>query len=122
LTGYRYKSIIDKDIFGEVDTNKLRTQKPVSGIPPKQNQPTSAQLQKLRKIKPDIGIPVDRGNALSLNLQEGQWVDHPRFGRGVVKSLEGLGNDMKADIDFEHGGAKKLLLRFAQLTKLDNHG
>lgn len=122
LTGYRYKSIIDKDIFGEVDTSKLRTQKPVSGIPPKQNQPTSAQLQKLRKIKPDIGIPVDRGNALSLNLQEGQWVDHPRFGRGVVKSLEGLGNDMKADIDFEHGGAKKLLLRFAQLTKLDNHG
>jgi len=33
-----------------------------------------------------------------------------------------LGNDKKADIDFEHGGAKKLLLRFAQLTKIDNHG
>jgi len=122
LTGYRYKSIIDKDIFGEVDTSKLRTQKPVSGIPPKQNQPTSAQLQKLRKIKPDIGIPVDRGNALSLDLQKGDWVDHPRFGRGVVKSLEGLGNDLKADIDFEHGGSKKLLLRFAQLTKIDHHG
>ena len=122
LTGYGYKSIIDKDIFGEVDTSKLRTQKPVSGIPPKQNQPTSAQLQKLRKIKPDIGIPVDRGNALSLDLQKGDWVDHPRFGRGVVKSLEGLGNDLKADIDFEHGGSKKLLLRFAQLTKIDHHG
>ena len=122
LTGYRYKSIIDKNIFGEVDTSKLRTQKPVSGIPPKQNQPTSAQLQKLRKIKPDIGIPVDRGNALSLDLQKGDWVDHPRFGRGVVKSLEGLGNDLKADIDFEHGGSKKLLLRFAQLTKIDHHG
>ena len=122
LTGYRYKSIIDKDIFGEVDTSKLRTQKPVSGIPPKQNQPTSAQLQKLRKIKPDIGIPVDRGNALSLDLQKGDWVDHPRFGSGVVKSLEGLGNDLKADIDFEHGGSKKLLLRFAQLTKIDHHG
>ena len=122
LTGYRYKSIIDKDIFGELDTSKLRTQKPVSGIPPKQNQPTSAQLQKLRKIKPDIGIPVDRGNALSLDLQKGDWVDHPRFGRGVVKSLEGLGNDLKADIDFEHGGSKKLLLRFAQLTKIDHHG
>lgn len=122
LTGYRYKSIIDKDIFGEVDTSKLFTQKPVSGIPPKQNQPTSAQLQKLRKIKPDIGIPVDRGNALSLDLQKGDWVDHPRFGRGVVKSLEGLGNDLKADIDFEHGGSKKLLLRFAQLTKIDHHG
>ncbi|MFZ9673641.1 MAG: ATP-dependent helicase [Flavobacteriaceae bacterium] len=122
LTGYRYKSIIDKDIFGEVDTSKLRTQKPVSGIPPKQNQPTSSQLQKLRKIKPDIGIPVDRGNALSLDLQKGDWVDHPRFGRGVVKSLEGLGNDLKADIDFEHGGSKKLLLRFAQLTKIDHHG
>ncbi len=122
LTGYRYKSIIDKDIFGEVDTSKLRTQKPLSGIPPKQNQPTSAQLQKLRKIKPDIGIPVDRGNALSLDLQKGDWVDHPRFGRGVVKSLEGLGNDLKADIDFEHGGSKKLLLRFAQLTKIDHHG
>ena len=122
LTSYRYKSVIDQDIFGEVDHSKLRTQKPIAGIPPKSNQPSAAQLQKLRKIKPDIGIPVDRGNALALDLQVGQWVDHPRFGQGVVKSMEGLGNDQKADIEFEHGGSKKLLLRFAQLTKIDRHG
>jgi len=42
-------------------------------------------------------------------------VEHIRFGRGLVKSLEGKGQDQKAEINFENGGLKKLLLRFAKL-------
>jgi DNA helicase-2/ATP-dependent DNA helicase PcrA len=33
-SSYRYKSMIDKDIFGDVDKSKLRLAKPANGIPP----------------------------------------------------------------------------------------
>ena len=32
-----------------------------------------------------------------------------------VKKIEGTGADIKAEINFQHGGTKKLLLRFAKL-------
>ena len=40
---------------------------------------------------------------------------HERFGKGQVINLEGGGADKKAEIKFEVGGIKKLLLRFAKL-------
>jgi DNA helicase-2/ATP-dependent DNA helicase PcrA len=40
---------------------------------------------------------------------------HERFGKGEVLNLEGSGADKKAEIKFEVGGIKKLLLRFAKL-------
>ena len=42
-------------------------------------------------------------------------VKHIRFGRGEVLKIEGKGADIKAEINFEVGGKKKLLLRFAKL-------
>ena len=46
-------------------------------------------------------------------------VEHSRFGRGQVLNLEGAGQDQKAEIQFQTGGIKKLLLRFAKLKILD---
>ena len=40
---------------------------------------------------------------------------HLRFGKGEVLKIEGVGADAKAEINFENGGKKKLLLRFAKL-------
>lgn len=48
-------------------------------------------------------------------LQIGQVVVHDRFGRGVVKDLQGEPSDMKAIIHFDNAGEKKLLLNFAKL-------
>jgi len=42
-------------------------------------------------------------------------VEHMRFGKGKVLAIDGVGQDKKAEIDFENGGIKKLLLRFAKL-------
>jgi len=42
-------------------------------------------------------------------------VNHQRFGKGNVLNIEGKGADLKAEIKFENGGSKKLLLRFAKL-------
>ena len=53
--------------------------------------------------------------ANSQGLQIGQVVVHDRFGRGVVKDLQGEPSDMKAVIHFDNAGEKKLLLDFAKL-------
>jgi DNA helicase-2/ATP-dependent DNA helicase PcrA len=49
------------------------------------------------------------------NLAVGNIVMHERFGKGQIVSMEGIGADKKAEIRFDVGGVKKLLLRFAKL-------
>ena len=43
---------------------------------------------------------------------------HERFGKGEILNIEGVGGDKKAEIRFDVGGIKKLLLRFAKLQIL----
>lgn len=112
--GYRYKSLIDTDIFGEVDKSTLRQAKPAKGTPPSTARPNENQLRKLRKLKPELSTPVGNTNTIDPNLEEGSLVNHTRFGRGKVIKIEGVGNDKKAEIQFEKN-IKKLLLRFAKL-------
>ncbi|GIJ97142.1 DNA helicase [Capnocytophaga stomatis] len=113
---YRYKPLINRDIFGEVDKSKLRLQKPVSSTPPTANAPTGEALQRLRKLKPINGTSSAVGSSSDSQLEVGMLVQHERFGRGKILSLEGAGNDKKAEINFEVGGIKKILLKFAKLT------
>ncbi|MBR9854531.1 MAG: UvrD-helicase domain-containing protein [Algicola sp.] len=117
--GYRYKSMIDKNIFGEVDKSKLRQMKPKNGTPPSVQKPNEDQLRKLRKLKPEISSPTSSVD-IDPGIMEGARVNHTRFGRGKILNIEGVGNDRKAEIDFDQGGIKKLLLRFAKLELLDN--
>ena len=114
---YRYKPLIDRDIFGEVDKSKLRLQKPISGTPPSKNTPTGDEQQRLRKLKPVNSIQNASPNRSIYNeLEVGTTVYHERFGKGIIKALEGVGNDKKAQVNFESGGLKNILLRFAKLT------
>lgn len=114
---YRYKPLIDRDIFGEVDKSKLRLQKPISGTLPSKNAPTGDEQQRLRKLKPVNSIQNASPNRSIYNeLEVGTTVYHERFGKGIIKALEGVGNDKKAQVNFESGGLKNILLRFAKLT------
>ena len=115
VDNYRFKPMIDSDIFGEVDKSRFRQDKPKNGTPPSRLSPNEAQLRKLRKLKPELATPVGNKNTIDPNLAEGSLVNHTRFGRGKVLKIEGVGNDKKAEIQFEHGDIKKLLLRFAKL-------
>ena len=116
--GYRYKSMIDANIFGEVDKSKLRQNKPTNGTPPTSQRPNENQLRKLRRLKPELSAPASNTNVVDANLTAGTRVNHTRFGRGKVLKIEGVGNDKKAEIQFENGEVKKLLLRFAKLEVL----
>jgi|TARA_R110000796_G_scaffold50888_4_gene120020 DNA helicase-2/ATP-dependent DNA helicase PcrA len=113
-----YTPLIDVDIFGDVDKSRLRQNKPVQGTPPSGVRPNENQLRKLRKLKPELGTPVGNTNSVDPNLSEGSLVNHTRFGRGQVLKIEGVGNDRKAEIKFDKGDIKKLLLRFAKLEVL----
>ncbi len=110
-----FSPYLDTSLFGEVDHSKLRTVKPKAGTPPSIGKPTEKQLQKLRKIKPTSVQPAAESATLYADLSVGVIVNHERFGTGVVQSIEGIGVNKKAEILFESGGIKKLLLKFAKL-------
>ena len=48
----------------------------------------------------------------------GDRVEHARFGRGTIRSIEPLATDHKLMVVFDGSGEKTLLARFAKLTKL----
>jgi len=113
--GYTYKPSIDLDIFGDIDKSKLRLSKPVAGIPPKTYGEEPSSSANIRKLKPVSGTAPAVGNLFDNKLAVGNVVMHERFGKGEIVNMEGVGADRKAEIKFEVGGIKKLLLRFAKL-------
>lgn len=115
---YKYKPLIDSDVFGEVDKSRLRQTKPKKGTPPLAHKPSEEQLRKLRKLRPESSANSAKASSEALKLETGQMVEHMRFGKGTIIGIEGVGQDKKAEIDFENGGLKKLLLRFAKLKLL----
>jgi DNA helicase-2/ATP-dependent DNA helicase PcrA len=114
---YRYKPMIDSDIFGDVDKSKLRLAKPIGGTPPKYNTDNEPKSDiNIRKLKPvSNNLASAAANLFDNKLTAGNIVMHERFGKGEVINLEGIGADKKAEIKFDVGGIKKLLLRFAKL-------
>ena len=117
ITEGKYKPLLDADIFDDIDKSKLRLRKPTTGKPPK--GPNKEQLRKLRRIKPVTSDSDKNFSAKEANLAEGTKVEHVRFGKGKIVKIEGKGADTKAEIIFDNGGLKKLLLRFAKLNVLD---
>ena len=114
-SGYRYKPVMDIDVFGDIDKSKLRLSKPTAGTPPKyltQDQPSpTANIRRLKPVSSNSGS----SNVVDANLNVGNIVMHERFGKGQIVNIEGVGADKKAEIRFDVGGLKKLLLRFAKL-------
>ncbi|NLG61988.1 MAG: UvrD-helicase domain-containing protein [Candidatus Cloacimonetes bacterium] len=64
------------------------------------------------------GVVIDYSEAQDApRFVKGERVRHPHFGRGIIRELSGFGADLKAVIDFERAGRKKVVLRFANLQK-----
>jgi DNA helicase-2/ATP-dependent DNA helicase PcrA len=73
--------------------------------------PASARLAQ----RPGVASP---GNREVLNLEPGDRVTHDKFGLGRVVEVSGTGQSTTATIDFTGEGTKRLLLRYAPVTKL----
>ena len=52
-------------------------------------------------------------------LKEGRKIEHQRFGVGIVRKIEGQGENAKATVEFQNSGVKQLLLKYAKYTILD---
>ncbi|MDF2191099.1 UvrD-helicase domain-containing protein [Paraflavitalea sp. CAU 1676] len=53
------------------------------------------------------------------NLQEGQKVEHQKFGFGVVSKVEGSAHNPVATVKFEQNGEKKIMLNYAKLRIIE---
>jgi len=96
----KFKLLVSSKPNNEPSFNKLRFKKVIAK--PKGN---------FKKLKENS----NKSNLFDSNLVVGNLVEHIRFGKGEVVNIEGRGADIKAEIKFENGGLKKLLLRFAKL-------
>ncbi len=52
------------------------------------------------------------------NLQEGDKVEHQKFGFGVIKKMEGAAHNPIATVEFDKNGEKKIMLNYAKLRIL----
>ena len=57
--------------------------------------------------------------ATTHGLRSGQSVFHTKFGEGVIVTLEGSGEDARAQVNFGRHGMKWLALSVAKLTPVD---
>jgi DNA helicase-2/ATP-dependent DNA helicase PcrA len=110
-------SFINKDIFGTPDQTKIRFKKPLQKQVEKSiKKPLTKPVKSILPAKLKKVAELGGGqNLFDNNLLAGNIVEHGKFGRGEVLSVEGAGNSKKAEIKFDSGDTKKLLLQFAKL-------
>lgn len=94
-----------------------KTLKRVSSIP-KPAEPAQQTTSQSASQTATTSSAQPVGNS-SGALRTGCLVEHSRFGRGEVLSVEGTGLDAKATVKFDNVGTKQLLLRFAKITVIN---
>jgi len=112
----RQNPMLSADIFGDIEPSQIRFKKPVKRK--KEAKPPKFVAPKNLKPVSKSSSSNDNTNLFDDKLAVGNFVEHARFGKGEILKIEGKGADVKAEINFEVGGVKKLLLRFAKLDVL----
>jgi DNA helicase-2/ATP-dependent DNA helicase PcrA len=72
-----------------------------------------------RIAAPPAGPPLVSSKPTAHGLRSGQSVFHTKFGEGVILTLEGQGDDARAQVNFGRHGMKWLALSVAKLTPVD---
>lgn len=67
-----------------------------------------------RNLKKVSSAQTSSSASMLSNIQEGQIIEHERFGIGEVVRVEGMGENTKATVSFRNAGEKQLLLKFAR--------
>ena len=127
----RFNPMLSADIFGDTPSatskkasaNKIRF-KPAKQAVLKKDFKANKTPEKFiattpKNLKPVSKTTTGTPQTSDAKLAVGHLVKHLRFGTGEVLKIEGAGADTKAEIKFQHGGTKKLLLRFAKLEVIN---
>jgi ATP-dependent DNA helicase UvrD/PcrA len=97
--------------LGEIPEDLVRWQRSESTTVRSTSQPAVARLAQ----RPGVISP---GNREVIHLEPGDRVTHDTFGLGTVVEVEGSGERAVAKVRFRAEGEKRLLLRYAPVTKL----
>jgi len=81
--------------------------------PPRKAELPGQRIQISKSVLPSGSQPFQGDNPET--IRTGMMVEHERFGRGKVLSVEGKLPDLKAKVFFPNAGEKNLLLKFAKL-------
>ncbi|MGI9525745.1 MAG: ATP-dependent DNA helicase, partial [Weeksellaceae bacterium] len=102
---------LSADLFGDAPIPKYKRKLKA----PKKKLDTGSNLKPLSEAE----IISAQSGDMQI-IEPGNTVQHDRFGKGKVVSLEGEPGNVKANINFETSGEKKLLLKFAKLRIIAN--
>ena len=103
--------------FGSNDYNDNAHTEKKYGAPPSKKEAKPAFLAQVPPVQKVVNhIPSTNFEPSDTSdLQEGQKVEHQKFGFGIVKKMEGSAHNPVATIDFENNGEKKIMLNYAKL-------
>ena len=85
--------------------------------PPRKPDLLNQRIQISKSVLPSSSEPFQSDSPDK--IKTGMFVEHERFGRGKVMSIEGKMPDIKAKVFFPNAGEKNLLLKFAKLRISD---
>ncbi|MFY0604482.1 MAG: UvrD-helicase domain-containing protein [Flavobacteriaceae bacterium] len=105
---------IDAGLFEDAP-KKIRFQKPIQRQRVEREQAKKVVFTPPKNLK-KVSQTSSSTNLFDDKITVGNIVEHNRFGKGEVISLEGNGANKKAEIQFGTAGKKNLLLKFANLT------
>jgi DNA helicase-2/ATP-dependent DNA helicase PcrA len=108
-SGQRRRSSDDDDFAPPIGGSGYRSSKTTT-IP--------AWKKQAEPAAPSFGSGGGKAEGDIPSLAVGDRVTHDSFGLGTVLAVEGVGTKAVAKIDFGGDGTKRLLLRFAPVTKL----
>ena len=97
--------------LAEIPADLVRWQRSESTTVRSSSTPAVARLAQ----RPGVISP---GNREVVHLESGDRVTHDTFGLGTVVEVTGAGDKAVATVDFRGEGQKRLLLRYAPVTKL----
>ena len=108
----RFIEEIDDDFIDFIDNNDFEVLQKQSKVSPfkKQRILRNGNFKNISSLKASINF--------NAKVSVGDKVQHLKFGKGQVISLEGNNENIKARIKFEKIGEKNLLLKFAKLKVL----
>ena len=104
---------IDANLFDDAPKG-IRFQKPLQRKKIERDILVNKEIYLPKNLK-KVSETYKNTNLFDSNVIVGHIVEHNRFGKGEVISLEGNGANKKAEIEFGTVGKKKLLLQFAKL-------
>ena len=104
---------VDKSLFEDAPKG-IRFQKPIQRKKIERDLAKKKEIILPKNLK-KVSQAASGANLFDNDITVGNIIEHERFGRGEVISLEGKGPDKKAMIQFGTAGKKNLLLRFVKL-------